>query len=300
MVTSYNNKTENLKPRIGYELRSKKRPLTNPEMYQAAPSLFQAQAHDSRSSRFKPISTIEVVDALRSEGFEPFSVVQSRARDESKIDFTRHQVRFRKRQELEGELLLPEWNEIILINANDGTSSYQVMAGGYRQVCANGLVLGDITNTQRVHHKGNNIQKDVIEGVYSVVNQFQEIDEYKEAMQGTLLTHNDRSGLALGAMIMAGYDYNDLPYDHKLLLKPHRSADIGNDLWSTYNVIQENLIKGGVKYKKFDETKQMVRNASTKAITSIHKNISINQSVWSAAKMLINSTKEKQDLIELV
>jgi hypothetical protein len=300
MVTSYSNKTEKLTPSIGRELRAKSRPLTNTEMFQAAPSLFQAQAHDSRSSRFKPISTIDVVDALRSEGFEPFSVLQSRARDESKIDFTRHQVRFRKREELEGELLLPEWNEIILVNANDGTSSYQVMAGGFRQACANGLVLGDINRTQRVHHKGANIEKDVIEGVYSVVNQFKEIDEFKEDMQRTMLSVEDRNGLAMAALIFAGYDYQDLPYDHKLLLKTHRHADSGHDLWSTFNVVQENLVKGGVKYKKFDEDKQTVRNVSTKGITSIQKNIQVNQGVWTAAKMLINSTQEKQDVLALV
>ncbi len=296
----YNSKTENLTPRIGYELRSNKAPLTNALMYQAAPSLFQAQAHDSRSSRFQPISTIDIIKVLEKEGFMPFAVKQSKARDESKLEFTRHEVRFRRPNEvLTGELLLPEWNEIILVNANDGSSSYQVMAGAFRKVCSNGLVMSDGLRTQRVYHKGQNIQSEVIEGVFNVVNQFKEIDEYKKTMQGILLNDKERQALSLGAMVVAGFDYEDLPYDHKLLLKPHRHADSSNDLWTTYNVVQENLIRGGVSYKKFDEEKQKVRKVTTKAITSIQKNIQTNQAIWETAKMFINSHTERQDLLEM-
>jgi hypothetical protein len=29
---------------------------------------------------------------------------------------------------------------------------------------------------------------------------------------------------------------------------PHRSADIGNDLWRTFARVQQNLLRGGVTY----------------------------------------------------
>jgi len=55
-----------------------------------------------------------------------------------------------------------EANEIILINSHDGASSYQMLAGVFRFVCRNGLVVGKIANDIRVPHKGN-VQDEVIE-----------------------------------------------------------------------------------------------------------------------------------------
>lgn len=294
VMTSYNSKNENLQPRIGRELRSKTRPLTNEELYQAVPSMWQVDAHDSRSSYFRPIATFKVIDRLREEGFEPFAAIQSKARDESKTDFTKHQIRLRKRSDM--GIILPEWDEIILVNANDGTSSYQLMAGSFRLVCANGLVTGSPNNTQRVYHKGSSIEDDVIEGVFSVVKQFDEVSEYRDAMKGTILDKKEQRAVAISAMAMSGFNLANLPYEPELLLRVNRNSDANSDLWSTFNTVQENMIKGGVRY--YNEEKQ--RYACTRAITNISRNIDTNQAIWAAAKMMIQSESTKQDLLAVV
>ena len=46
----------------------------------------------------------------------------------------------------------PEANEIILINNHDGASSYQLLAGQFRFVCCNGLVIGTVSNDIRIPH----------------------------------------------------------------------------------------------------------------------------------------------------
>ena len=55
--------------------------LTQDEMYKIAPSIFAVQKHESRSERFRPIPTIEILKGLEEEGFVPVGVKQSNSRD---------------------------------------------------------------------------------------------------------------------------------------------------------------------------------------------------------------------------
>ena len=70
-------------------------PLAEDQMRQAAPSIFAAGKHDSRSERYTCIPTIDVLRGLRREGFELFMVAQSRCRTEGKTEYTKHMIRMR-------------------------------------------------------------------------------------------------------------------------------------------------------------------------------------------------------------
>src|SRR5689334_25239187 len=75
-------------------LRSEE-PLTEDRMREAAPSIFAAGKHVSRSERYTYIPTIDVLRGLRKEGFEPFMVAQGSSRIEGKTEFTKHMIRMR-------------------------------------------------------------------------------------------------------------------------------------------------------------------------------------------------------------
>ncbi|NBW19567.1 MAG: DUF932 domain-containing protein, partial [Caulobacteraceae bacterium] len=46
--------------------------------------------------------------------------------------------------------------EVVLVNANDGSSAYKLMAGVFRLVCLNGMVVAERQTGQvSVHHKGD-------------------------------------------------------------------------------------------------------------------------------------------------
>ena len=47
------------------------RSMTETELRRAAPSIFAMSAHESRSERFIPIPTIEILRGLIAEGFVP-------------------------------------------------------------------------------------------------------------------------------------------------------------------------------------------------------------------------------------
>lgn len=126
------------------------------------PSIFAMEAHESRSERFAAIPTIDVLNGLRNEGFDVFMAQQARTRIEGKAEFTKHMLRLRHRsiKNTSGEAF-----EVVLVNANDGTSSYQMIPGFFRFVCANGLMVGECFNEVKVRHSGN-AMGEVIEGAY--------------------------------------------------------------------------------------------------------------------------------------
>ena len=75
------------------------RPLTNDELMAHVPSVFCTDKHESRSDRYTYIPTITLLDSLKREGFQPFFACQTRVRDQSKREHTKHMLAFRIRME---------------------------------------------------------------------------------------------------------------------------------------------------------------------------------------------------------
>jgi hypothetical protein len=173
-------------------------PLGEDQMRAAAPSIFAEGRHASRSDRYTYIPTIDVLRGLRKEGFEPFMVAQGASRVEGKAEFTKHMIRMRHAGQVQTK---PEANEIILINSHDGASSYQMLAGMFRFICCNGLVIGDVVEDIRIPHKGN-VQGDVIEGALRVLDQFEAVEAHAEGMRAMQLDSREQNAFATAALAL--------------------------------------------------------------------------------------------------
>lgn len=64
--------------------------LTDEQLHRIAPSIFATTAHSSRSERFTPVPTINVINGMRHAGFYPVAAKQSGSRVEDRKDFTKH------------------------------------------------------------------------------------------------------------------------------------------------------------------------------------------------------------------
>ncbi len=122
-----------------YNSIRRERPLTDDELMQFVPSVFSGDKHESRSERYTYIPTINIINKLRDEGFQPFFACQSRVRDLGRREYSKHMLRLRREGHINGQ----EVPEIILLNSHDGSSSYQMIPGIFRFVCTNGLVCGN-------------------------------------------------------------------------------------------------------------------------------------------------------------
>lgn len=252
-------------------------PLTNDEIRLVAPSIFAEEKHDSRSERYTYIPTIHVLDNLRREGFEPFMACQAKCRDEGKREFTKHMLRLRHAS----QITTGEANEIILLNSHDGTSSYQMLAGTFRFVCSNGMVCGDTLNDIRIHHKGN-VVDNVIEGAFRVVDDFERIDGQIDGMKSLTLNAGEQEAFAHAALALK-YDTElaPAPITERQVLAPKRRDDIGDDLWRTFNRVQERMLQGGVPGRAANG-----RNMTTRAVTGIDQGIKLNRALWVLAEKM--------------
>lgn len=250
------------------------RPLSDDQIVRAAPSVFAEAAHESRSSRYTYIPTIEVVNGLRREGFEPFMVCQARTRIESKEAFTKHMLRFRHESQINGDTA----NEIILVNSHDGTSSYQMLAGCYRFVCHNGLICGDTVEDFRVRHSGN-VVGNVIEGAYRVLDEFELVDRSKGLMQGIELKSEHQQTFARAALQLRYDPEENVPIEPGQLNQVRRSEDRGSDLWRTFNRVQENLTKGGLHGHNANG-----KRMTTREVKGVSENIRLNRALWTLAE----------------
>jgi hypothetical protein len=261
-----------------FTLRSET-PLAEEQMRTVAPSIFAAGKHASRSDRYTYIPTIEVLRGLKKEGFEPFMVAQGKSRIEGKTEFTKHMIRMRHAGQVSTR---PEANEIILINSHDGASSYQLLAGQFRFICCNGLVVGNVSNDIRVPHRGN-IEGEVIEGAFRVLDDFEAVDASTEGMKALELKQDEERAFATAALALRYGERTEgqppAPITAEQLIEARRPEDLGHSLWTTYQKVQENTQRGGQPGRSTQG-----RRTRTRAVGSIDRTVSLNRALWVLAE----------------
>src|SRR5437763_1988609 len=111
--------------------------LPDDQLRALAPSVFAAQPIPGVSSRCSFVPTAQLVSRLREAGWSPVSAVEQRIKIEERLGFQKHLIRFQRRDvvPVKGEYT----PELCLTNSHDRSSAYQLHAGLYRFICANGM-----------------------------------------------------------------------------------------------------------------------------------------------------------------
>lgn len=249
--------------------------LDNETLQRIAPSIFATEPWTERSDRYKFIPTVSVLDAMRDSGYFPVYAGQSRTRIEGKKEFTKHTLRLRHRSletAIDGEIV----PEIVLINSHDGSKAYNLMLGFFRTVCCNGLITGDMLDNIRVPHRGQrDLCQDVIDVSARIIEEVPGKVETIHSWKSIELHPEEQTAFATASKALLDTAV-DVPVDR--LLRPRRNADNKPDLWTTFNRVQENIIKGG----------QYGRNSQgyitrSREIKAIDKNTSLNKALWNLA-----------------
>lgn len=250
-------------------------PLTDDQIRSAAPSIFAECPHESRSERYALIPTIEVLNGLRKEGFQPFMVMQTNVRADDKREHAKHMIRLRHSDHTGNG----EWNEIVLVNSSDGSSSYQMFGGVFRQVCSNGMICGESVADVRIPHRGNVVSK-VVESAHVVLDGFGLITEHKDAMKALTLNDGERAAFARAALALK---YDDPvvppPITESQVLRARRAEDQNGDMWTTFNRVQENLVKGELPGRS--ATGRRIR---TRPVTGLDADVKLNRALWVLAE----------------
>lgn len=251
--------------------------LTNQEIAARCPQVFETSYSSRRTQKYGQLTTASVIDALRTEGYEVTSAfAQSAKAGKRPTIHHKHCVRLSHRDFL--DTLSPEETrpEIVIVNSHDGSSSFRIMAGIFRLVCSNGLIVADdMTANQRVcHWKGNSLE-DVITASLMVAEQAKESYDLIEQMKSVNLSEKQQKDYAQkAAEIRLGFNKSSKVNSAENLLIPHRHEDnLTPSVWNTYNVVQENCIKGG----------QLVGSRILRPLTNISQNVIVNKELWKEA-----------------
>ena len=248
------------------------------------PTLTQSAPHVSRSDRYHVISTAGVLQSLEAEGFAISDVTEMRTRDAARVGFQKHLVRLRRFDAPTAGEGAPE---VCLLNSHDGSAGWVLFAGFIRFACANGLIFGDAFLSQRVRHSGDVTGK-VIDATYRVVSDFGAVAASIDAMRATMLTADDREEFATRALAIRYPDPDKAPVTAHMLLTPRRVSDGGADLWRTYNVVQENMIRGGASQIGIGANGR-ARRRTMRRITGIDANVSTNRELHALASSYIRA-----------
>ena len=251
--------------------------LTIDQIRKAAPSAFAVEAHSSRSERYAYIPTSAIIERLFAEGFVCTSAQQARSRIEGKSEYTKHMLKFSR----EGQALARVGDsvpQLALVNSHDGTSRYKLLAGLFRLVCSNGLTVSDGTFGEvSVPHTGDIVGR-VIEGSYQVIEGAEKAGEVAAAWRSIKLNVDEQTQFARAASLLRWDGIEaQAPVMPQTLLAPRRHEDRATDLWTTYNVVQENMVKGGQRGNTRDAGG---RRRSVRAVKGIDGNVALNRALW--------------------
>jgi len=261
-------------------------PLTIEEIALRAPSALATRPFDGMSTKYSHIATVGVIEAMIAAGFHPFSATQSRTRVPGKGDFTKHMLRFRH-QDVSHVLAVGDViPEVVLINSHDGTSAYKLIAGLYRLICSNGLMVSDSEiDSISVMHKGD-VLRDVVESSHRLIGDTQRSLATVQNWTRLQLTDGEQNTFAESAHTLrfAGADGKvTTPITAAQLLVSRRRDDVGGDLWHTFNRVQENVIAGGLAGVQRDSDGRRVRRVSTRRINCIDQDVRLNRALWELA-----------------
>lgn len=259
-----------------------RRPLTIDDIRERAPSAFAEQPHSSRSERYVYMPTYKVLEVMYREGFQAFQASQARSRKPDGGEYTKHLIRLRHPALVEVGGLVPE---VALLNSHDGSSAFKLKLGAFRIVCLNGMVTGRDFAGVSVYHKGD-VRHEVVEGAYQVINQAPALLDTVRALEAQ--DCNETEAEILAGQIVT-YQYGDdegdriAPVEPFMLTKPRRAEDMATDLWTRYNVIQENVTKGGLPYRN----SATGRRNTTRAVRGIDNDLRLNAALWDLTQQML-------------
>ncbi|WP_417332750.1 DUF932 domain-containing protein [Halarcobacter sp.] len=260
-------------------------PLNNNQLQELAPTLFTSEPHYEVSDKYHFIPTIDVIEEIKANNWYPVSVSQADVRDENKEGYQQHCVRFRHFE----DLLNPGENavELLLFNSHDRSKSFSISAGIYRFVCANGLVVSDsVFESYKIKHLGDR-DNDVANAVSKITAVKEKLLDKISTLSNIQLSQIEKQSFAKLSVPLRFEEH--LQIDINDLLVPHRNEDYKDDLYTTLNIIQENLIRGNIS----GFNKDTGRRFTSKEIKSISTDTYVNKGVWDIAEK-IASIKEPQ------
>jgi hypothetical protein len=275
---------------VGYKIGSRE------DLQNHIPAAFAVNPHPDRTERYSFVSTIDLLDTFEKLGWIAYS-----AKQHGKNIYGRHIIRLSNQDlgflALKGDKVKPH---ILLDNSHDGYTPASLHLGLFRLVCENGLVIAMPGMSTQIKFRHINVDRaELMQILSEAAEQYRTIGLHIGDMQSRVLTNEEREEFAIRAVsirepkrfinpdgtINLSTLTNSL--NPKALLEAVRPQDGSNDLWTTFNLIQERTMKG--MYERKGTTG---RKSSPREITNAARALDFNKEIWSIAEEYLGSTTD--------
>ena len=236
------------------------------------------QTNHRGSNKFGFISSSNLVTQLEGQGLKLADVVESKIRKnkEERQGYQKHVMRFNTGlSNAHGNL------QVLAINSHEGSSALTFRMGFFRMVCSNGLIIGsDLIPQIKVRHTANGLLK--LNDSVDELMQWQRVAmDNIEKMTSYKVTAEEFEKLALAsAKIRMGEKFTDKIVP---LFEAKRYEDNKEDLFTAFNVIQENVMRTGF-YALNKETNTAVK---VRAIKGVNASLELNTALYNEALKLV-------------
>jgi len=233
------------------------------------PSVFTKSASPKMSEKYIFVPTDEILEKFFQENWQV-----SQAKQVGKGLYGVHEIRLRNSEMPQvGDSLI----EAIIRNSHNGLSTFSIRAGLHRLVCSNGLTIPtSISESINFRHQSFDLGE-----VRRLTDSFAEkipmIQKSMDKMKSRELSDSERIGFVKQASSIRWKENKTPIISPEEILKPMRDEDNGKDMWTTFNVVQEKFVRGGVGYTSGKRLTKM------KELTNIVSRNKVNTELWELA-----------------
>lgn len=248
--------------------------LTKEQLKQMVPAVFTTTPSKSVSNRYAFVPTYKIIEDFEKLGWKPVAAKTVKSKKDLKL--SKHSIRFAKK---EGKLDVDEMiEEIHVLNSHDRSFRLEVDMGIFRCICSNQATIADSTFSNILQKHINVEFADIKRIIKEAAKQFKGLSEKIAKYRTIQLTEIEKDKFA---HVAKQINWNlGIDMSPKLLLNSRRAEDEKNDLWTVFNVIQENITKGGIQFKAKSKKTGKVRARSTKGIKNIVRDLRVNKELW--------------------
>ena len=245
--------------------------LSNAQLIEQAPSIGAISPYCKVSDRYSFVPTVKAIDFLRDSGWIPVMAAQAGVRIKEKNGYQKHMIRFTK-----SDLVVNGYRmDLLLYNSHDCGCAFKLIGGIFRFVCANGMVIGDRIAEYSHKHVGFNPEM-FIESARKVHSHIEKATGVIENWQAIQMEESEQGIFVKSAHRLIYDEPEKAPIEPHQLLTWRRPEERGKkDLWSTFNIVQENMIKGGLQGRSAKG-----RRTRTRGVKSIDRDRKLNQALW--------------------
>lgn len=254
------------------------RAITLEELSRQAPAATHGAAGAHMSDKYGYVDTRAVIERLMGEGFMPVAGQQDKPRSRNP-NTVQHMVKLQHESLLGEELDVgASVPQLIINNSHNGRTKLRMHAGIFRFVCMNGLVVGDNTLSVELRHT-RDLPSAVPEFAEKLLNNTKRLQTLMNRWERVPMPRRRQEKFAEKAAELRFGSQLAKQYAPSTILEARREEDDRETLWATFNRVQENCMKGGIRGVTANG-----RRTQSHQITGVQRNLSFNAQLWNLAE----------------